>query len=119
MRATLIDKGKFNYCLSAFYKKEYGWDKVFYSLEIIAKAKNIQKHINEYTAIQDEHSIFDLSDSEISEYSYKCNNNLSSSLKNQADSMQETKKESYCKWLQENISDYKDLDITTIVFPSP
>ena len=112
--ATLFNNGKYNFCLSAYYKKEYGWDKVFYSLEIKAKARNIQRHISEYTALQDEHSVFDLSATELNEYIVRCNNNLSLSLKKQADSMQETKKESYCKSLQEKIPDYKDLDISTI-----
>lgn len=113
MDASLFNQADFNRLLTAYYKAEYGWDIVYYQLKLIANKENIGKHIHEYTALPDEHSVFELSMSDVNDYRQKYNSNLSCELKKQAENMQSTKRKSYIKRLQES-KDFSGMDAETI-----
>lgn len=113
MDACLFNQSDFNRLLTAYYKAEYGWDVVYYQLKLIANQENIIKHISEYTALSDEHSVIDLTVTELMAYRNRYNDNLSAELKRQAENMKDAKKKSYLKRLQET-KDFSGMDVETI-----
>lgn len=113
MDACLCNQADFNRLLNAYYKTKHGWDIVYYQLKLIANKENIGKHIHEYTALPDEHSVFELSPTEENDYRQQYNANLSTELKKQAADMQWTKRKSYIKRLQDS-KDFADMDADSI-----
>lgn len=112
--ACLYNAAKFNLLLNAYYKAKYGWDIVYFQLKLIANQKNVMKHINEYTALSDNHSVTELSPVEIKSYQEKYNERIVNELRKQAGNFQEVKKKNYIRRLQQSNDTFAELDEKSI-----
>lgn len=112
--ACLYDAEKYNKILNTYYKVEYGWDVVYFQLKLIANKENVMKHINEYTALSDNHSVLELSAVEVKSYQEKYNNRIAEELKKQATNLHTIKKRSYVKKIQRENKELADVDEDSI-----
>lgn len=112
--ACLYDAAKYNTMLNTYYKVTYGWDIVYFQLKLIANQKNVMKHINEYTALADNHSVLELSSVEVKSYQGKYNERIVEELQKQASNMHMIKKKNYIKKIQKENIEFADMDEDSI-----
>lgn len=112
--ACLYDAAKYNTMLNTYYKVTYGWDIVYFQLKLIANQKNVMKHINEYTALADNHSVLELSSVEVKLYQGKYNERIVEELQKQASNMHMIKKKNYIKKIQKENIEFADMDEDSI-----
>ena len=72
------------------------------------------KHINEYTALADNHSVLELSSVEVKSYQGKYNERIVEELQKQASNMHMIKKKNYIKKIQKENIEFADMDEESI-----
>lgn len=119
IKATMYNKERYNALLRDAFFKEFGCDYVYYQLKIVVNRENLEKHIDEYTSLDIDHSVFDLSTAELRELYLKYNANLTKALKDKANNQQERAKQKFLESLQETeqFSDWSLDDLASLFKP--
>lgn len=116
--ACFYQEKEFYNMISQRYKKEKGWDIVYYQLKIGANQRILNTHINEYTALTDNKCVMELSGIDLNRYRLEYNSNLYTELSRQAEEMKEKKLQNMIdnlKKINDEISEV-DNDVVITIF---